>query len=136
MYVKSDYDSNMLFPGKIYCFKYKRKFIEHAVSTFKQYLIIIQRGGGRNKQSCKRESEAPFFYLFYISCYQKVYFYIKKSFLDINKSISWKPEIWCWILYAGGEGNIQSRQRVSDHITFLELKWYFVILQIPYKTSF
>ena len=87
----------------LYCFKSSKKLIKHAVSTFQHYWKW--RGGGDVPNwTILRKYEASLCYLFYISWYKKIDFYIKKSipFLDIRtffylkKSISWYQKIDSW----------------------------------------
>ena len=95
-HLKSDYFSTVLFPGNLYCFKSSRKLTQHAVSTFQHYWKW--RGGGGGGQEWHAElNNLKFLWgddnysLFYISWYNKINFYIKKSvlFFDIRTSFFW-----------------------------------------------
>ena len=69
----------------MYCFKCYRKFIQHAVSTFKHYLIITPGWNGPN-WTILRKYEAPF-------SIHSICLDIRKSFFYIKKIISWYQQI-------------------------------------------
>ena len=81
------------FPGKLYCFKSSRKFIQHAVSKWKW------RGGGGSdvpNWTILRKYEASLYFLFYINLKIDIFLDIGTSFFDLKKSISWYQKIDSW----------------------------------------
>ena len=95
----------MYFPGKLYCFKSRRKLIQHAVSTFQHYWKW--RGARmtcRTEQSWESMRRRFTIYSIFFHI-KRLIFYIKKSipfldirtsFFDLKKSISWYQTIDSW----------------------------------------
>ena len=108
-----EYPSVLLFCllCKLYCFKSSRTLIQHPLLNIATLLKVVGWGRGDVPNwTILRKYEASLYYLFYISWYKQIDFYIKKSipfldirtsFFDLKKSISWYQKIDSWYQVIG-----------------------------------